>query len=80
MDTTRASRPNNVTNHGTPAAGMYTPRSNCGSSSRSASMSRTERRHVWTTVSFGASMPTPGSGGAIACGRVVRALQSSVGG
>ena len=41
IETISESRPNRVTNQGTPAAGMKTPRSNVGSSSRSASMSRT---------------------------------------
>jgi hypothetical protein len=43
-------------------------------------MSRTERRQVRTTVSLGESMLTVGSGGETASGRVVNALQSSVGG
>ena len=43
-------------------------------------MSLTDWRPLRTTVSLGESMLTLGSGGAIASGRVVSALQSSVGG
>ena len=52
IETISASRPNRVMNHGTPAAGTYTPRSNVGSSRRSASMSSTDRSHARRTVSL----------------------------
>ena len=60
IETMSESRPKSVTNHGTPAAGMNTPRSMVGSSSRSASRSRTACAHARSTVWFGDSMLTFG--------------------
>ena len=55
------SRPKRVTNQGTPAAGMKTPRSNVGSSSRSASMSWMAWSHARPTPMFDVARATVGS-------------------
>ena len=61
IDTISESRPNSVTNHGTPAAGMNTPRSNVGSSRRNDSRSRTAWSQARSTTWFGVWMATFGS-------------------
>src|SRR5215208_1430814 len=60
IETTSESRPNRVTYHGTPAAGMNTPRPNAGSSSRSDSRSRTAWSHARATDTFAVVRPTVG--------------------
>ena len=61
IETTSESRPNRVTNQGTPAAGMKTPRPNDGSSSLSASMSRTAWSQARLTPRFEVVSATVGS-------------------
>ena len=58
IETTSESRPNRVTNQGTPAAGMKTPLANVGSSSWSEAMSSWAWSQARRTVWFGVSRRT----------------------